>query len=63
MDCLQSGYQYRPWASRLFSIFTVISLTHAAAETFKALRIGLNVIVHMNLNGLNNRVAGRANGC
>jgi hypothetical protein len=41
MDCLKSGYQYGPWASRLFSISTVISLTEAAAEVFKALRLGL----------------------
>ena len=48
MDCLKSGYQYGPWASRLFSISTAISLTEAAAEVFKALRLELNVMVHMN---------------
>jgi hypothetical protein len=48
MDRLKSGYQYGPWASRLFSISTVISLTDAAAEAFTALRLGLNVMVQMN---------------
>lgn len=47
MDCLKSVYQYSPWASRLLSISTVISLTEAAAEAFKALRLGLNVMVHI----------------
>ncbi len=46
MDSFKSGYG--PWASRLFSISTVISLTEAAAEAFKALRLGLNVMVHIN---------------
>jgi hypothetical protein len=48
MDCLKSGYQYRLRASRLFSISTAISLTEAAAEVFKALRLGFNVMVQMN---------------